>query len=144
MYALLHQLSAWLTWQMKWAMIPSTNTWMRSTSGHLSGIDLEGERVYPLNAATDMSNLAGNSFGQGMNVTPLQMLSAISAVANDGVMMTPRVVRSVISNGRQYELPIEEINRPISAETAHTVSELLANSLEGEAKVVRSRLSPGW
>ena len=103
--------------------------------GHLSGIDLEGERVYPLNAATDLSNLAGNSFGQGLNVAPIQMVTAISAIANDGAMMAPRIVRSVISDGRQYDLPTKILNRPVSAETAHTVTAMLAESLEGEAKV---------
>jgi cell division protein FtsI/penicillin-binding protein 2 len=103
--------------------------------GHLSGIDLSGEQVFPLNAAVDLSNLAGNSFGQGMNVTPIQISTAISAVANDGIIMTPRIVRSVISDGRQYELPTKVIGQPISAETARTVTEMLAESLEGEAEV---------
>jgi len=103
--------------------------------GHLSGIDLSGEQVFPLNAAADLSNLAGNSFGQGMNVAPIQISTAISAIANDGIIMAPRVVRSVISNGRQYELPTKVIGQPVSAETAHIVTDMLAESLKGEAEV---------
>ena len=102
--------------------------------GHLSGIDLAGERVYPLNAVED-NNLAAHAFGQAMNVAPIQMASAISAVANDGMIMAPRVVRSVISNGRQYDLPTKVVSRPITAETAHTVTNMLAESLEKEAEI---------
>jgi len=103
--------------------------------GHFSGIDLDGEQIAPLNAATDLSNMAANAFGQGMNVAPIQMASAISAVANDGVMMTPRVVRSVISDGKQYDLPTKVLGKPISAETAHTITDMLAESLQEEADV---------
>ena len=102
--------------------------------GHFSGIDLAGERVYPLNAIED-NNLAAHAFGQAVNVAPIQMTSAISAVANDGMIMAPRVVRSVISNGRQYDLPTKVVSRPITAETAHTVTNMLAVSLEKEATI---------
>ena len=78
---------------------------------------------------------AAHSFGQAMNVAPIQMMTAISAVANDGVIMAPRVVRSVISNGRQYDLPPKIMSKPITAETAHTVTDMLAESLEKEADV---------
>jgi cell division protein FtsI/penicillin-binding protein 2 len=102
--------------------------------GHFSGIDMAGERIYPLNAVED-NNLSAHSFGQAMNVAPIQMMTAISAVANDGMIMAPRVVRSVISNGRQYDLPTKIISRPITPETAHTVTNMLAESLEKEAEV---------
>ncbi|MDX9863560.1 MAG: penicillin-binding protein 2, partial [Anaerolineaceae bacterium] len=103
--------------------------------GHSSGIDLDGEQVFPLNSTTSTSDLAANSFGQAMNVAPIQLSAAISAMANDGVMMTPRVVRSVISNGRQYDLPTRILGQPVSAQTAKTITEMLAESLQGEAEI---------
>lgn len=104
--------------------------------GHRSGIDLEGERIYPL-AIPGEGNLAAHSFGQAMSLAPIQMVTAISPVANDGVMMAPRIVRSIISNGRQYDLPPKVISRPITAETAHTLTEMLTVSLQGESSNIK-------
>jgi cell division protein FtsI/penicillin-binding protein 2 len=78
-------------------------------------------------------DLATNSFGQGLAVTPIQLASAVSAAANGGKIMTPHVVKSVISNGRQYNTSIQVLSQPISEETAHTLTEMLAVSLESES-----------
>ena len=80
-------------------------------------------------------DLATNSFGQGIAVTPIQMVAAISAIANDGKMMTPHVVRSVVDKGQQYNVSPQVINTPISAQTARDMTEMLAYSLEEEASV---------
>jgi cell division protein FtsI/penicillin-binding protein 2 len=78
-------------------------------------------------------NLGTNSFGQGIATTPLQMITAIGAVANHGKMMAPHVLKSVIENGEQYNNPPQVIGTPITAETANTLNEMLATSLEKEA-----------
>jgi len=105
--------------------------------GHLTGIDLGGEvpgrLKHPGDADWYDADLGTNSFGQGVSATPVQMLMAISAVANDGKMVTPHVVRSLIDNGRQYNTPLQIAGMPISAETAHTETEMLAQSLELES-----------
>jgi cell division protein FtsI/penicillin-binding protein 2 len=105
--------------------------------GHKTGIDLAGEADFPLRMPGDSNwydvDLATNSFGQGLAVTPIQLASAISAVANDGKIMAPHVVKSIVSNGRQYNTPIQVVAQPIKAETAHTESEMLAVSLEEES-----------
>src|SRR5690606_17393842 len=68
--------------------------------GRLTGIDLQGEEagiVYtPGDPEWSEANLATNSFGQGISVTPLQMLTAVNAIANNGLMMQPRVVHQII------------------------------------------------
>jgi cell division protein FtsI/penicillin-binding protein 2 len=48
-------------------------------------------------------------------------------------MVAPHVVRSMVVNGRQYDTPIQVVGMPISADTAHTLTDLLARSLEQEA-----------
>jgi cell division protein FtsI/penicillin-binding protein 2 len=105
--------------------------------GRSTGIDLASEANYPLRLPTSNQwveiDLATNSFGQGIAVTPIQMVTAISAVANDGMMMTPHVVRSVIDRGQQYDVTPQVINSPISAETARTLTQMLTVTLEGEA-----------
>ena len=78
-------------------------------------------------------NLGTNAFGQGVAVTPIQMITAIAAVANHGKMMAPHVLKSVIENGEQYNNPPQVIGTPISAETADTLTEMLAISLEKES-----------
>lgn len=102
--------------------------------GHMTGIDLGDEAPGRLKVPGDAdwydADLGTNSFGQGVSATPVQMVMAISAVVNDGKMVTPHVVRSLIDNGRQYNTPLQIAGTPISAETAHTESEMLATSLE--------------
>ena len=78
-------------------------------------------------------DLATNSYGQGIEVTPVQMLRAISAVANDGKMVTPHILKAVINGGHQYTIAPEVAGSPISAETAHTLSEMLAQIVESES-----------
>ena len=105
--------------------------------GRSTGIDLASEANYPLRLPDNNQwmgmDLATNSFGQGIAVTPIQMVAAISAIANDGRMMTPHVVRGVIDKGQQYNVSPQVINNPISAQTARDMTEMLAYSLEEEA-----------
>lgn len=105
--------------------------------GRSTGIDLASEANYPLRLPDNnqwMSmDLATNSFGQGIAVTPIQMVAAVSAIANEGRMMTPHVVRGVIDKGQQYNVSPQVINNPISAQTARDMTEMLAYSLEEEA-----------
>ena len=79
------------------------------------------------------ADLATNSFGQGLSATPVQMAMAISALANDGKMMAPHIVRSLINNDRQYDTSPQVVGVPVSAETARTLTEMLAVSLETES-----------
>lgn len=105
--------------------------------GNLSGVELAGEVTGRLKLPGDgdwyVADLGTNSFGQGISVTPIQMMMAISAVANDGNMMVPHVVKSVINQDRQYEIPPQIAGTPISSDTARTLTEMLAVSLEKEA-----------
>ena len=105
--------------------------------GHQTGIDLAGEAVGRLKVPGDTDwypvDLGTNAFGQGISVTPLQMLMAASAIANDGSMVTPHVLYSMLRDGHQYNVPSQYAGSPITAETARTLSELLAVSLEGES-----------
>ncbi len=105
--------------------------------GRPTNIDLAGEQYWPLSIPGDPQwypvNLATNSFGQGVAVTPLQMAVAASAIANDGQIMAPHVVKGIIQNGQIYPISTQIIAAPIKAETARTLTDMLATSLEEES-----------
>ncbi len=105
--------------------------------GHHSGIDLALESPGLMRTPRDeywkRSALAANSFGQNLMVTPVQMLMAASAIANDGKMMLPHVVKAIVEGGKQREVPPQVVGTPIKAETARTLSKMLAQSLESES-----------
>ncbi len=76
-------------------------------------------------------DVATNSFGQGLSVTPLQMAMAIAALANDGKLMKPMLVKEVISpSGTQVSEP-EVIRQVVSPETARTLLELMGVVAQG-------------
>jgi cell division protein FtsI/penicillin-binding protein 2 len=105
--------------------------------GRRTNVDLSGEVNFPLSVPGDTTwadiNLATNSFGQGLATTPLQMVMSVSAIANDGKMMAPHILKSVIDNNYQREIQPSVVGQPISAQTARDLTEMLALSLEEEA-----------
>jgi cell division protein FtsI/penicillin-binding protein 2 len=105
--------------------------------GHRTNIDLAGEEVYPLSVPGDPMwytvNLGTNAFGQGVAVTPVQMLMAASAIANDGKMVAPHILHAYIQNGQQFNTNPQVVGMPITAKTAETLTAMLATSLENEA-----------
>ncbi len=105
--------------------------------GHLTGIELAGEVPGRLKLPGDTdwyeAELGTNSFGQGVAVTPVQMLMAVSAVANEGRMVAPHILRSLVRDGYQYNPIPPMVGMPISAETASTLTNLLTASLENES-----------
>ncbi len=113
--------------------------------GHTTGVDIAGEVTGRLKTPGDPdwypADLGTNSFGQGVSVTPTQMLMAASALANEGRMMTPHILRALVDNGTQYETPPQLSKVVLSAETARTITLMLARSLENEASAA---LVPGY
>lgn len=103
--------------------------------GHPTGVDLSGEAGGRLKIPGDADwypvDLVTNSFGQGITTTPIQMMMAVSAIANEGRMVTPHILYGMVRNGKQYNFPPQDAGRPISRETARTLNEMLANSLTG-------------
>jgi cell division protein FtsI/penicillin-binding protein 2 len=113
--------------------------------GHLTGIDLAGEAAGRLKVPGDADwypvDLATNAFGQGVSVTPMQLMMAASAIAGDGRMITPHVLYAMVRNGRQYNVPAQYAGSPISPNTAQTLNQMLTISLEQESS---NALIPGY
>lgn len=106
--------------------------------GKLTGIDLEGETASSLKPKDQWYevDLATTGFGQGISITPIQLLVAFSAIANDGVIMEPQVVSSIIDNsGKTTKINPKKVASPVSSSTAKVMKEVLVNAVEnGEAK----------
>lgn len=113
--------------------------------GHPTGVDLAGEAMGRLKTPGDSDwynvDLGTNAFGQGVTATPLQMLMATSAIANGGKMVTPHILYSMLRDGHQYNVPSQYGGSPITAQTARTLSEMLAQSLTAESS---EALLPGY
>ena len=71
--------------------------------------------------------LATMSFGQRLNVTPLQMITAISCVANDGILMQPRIVKQITNTetGSVTDMPVTQVRQVISKQTAQEVKSMM-------------------
>ncbi|RKD34755.1 stage V sporulation protein D [Thermohalobacter berrensis] len=98
--------------------------------GEKTGIDLTGEQsgIIPRSADSMREvNLATISYGQGIAVTPIQLITAISAVANGGKLMEPRIVKELIDqDGNIIEKFKPEVRRKvISEETSKTLLKIL-------------------
>ena len=113
--------------------------------GEKTGIELIGE------ASGNIRNLSGKnvkeidlavaSFGQGMAVTPLQMISSYATLANKGIMMKPYLVDEILDANNETIKKIEpqEIRRVVSEQTAEAVSAMLVNVVEN-GHALRSRI----
>jgi len=71
--------------------------------------------------------LATLSFGQRFTVTPLQLITAISSIANDGVLMQPRIVKQIVNKDTNTTTNIEpvEVRKVLSTETCDTLKSML-------------------
>ena len=81
--------------------------------------------------------LATISFGQRFEITPIQLVTAVSSIANGGELVTPRIVKKVINSetGEKTELPVEKKGRVISKETSDKVLSMMESVVsEGTGK----------
>lgn len=97
--------------------------------GEATGIDLPGEESGILFAPENMrdSDIATMSIGQSIAVTPLQLVTAMSAIANDGILLKPYIVKSIHNaDGSVYaEYGKQEVRRTIESATDKTLVGLL-------------------
>ena len=71
--------------------------------------------------------LATMSFGQRFTITPIQLVSAISAIANDGVLMKPRIVKQIINpeTGTTTDIEPVKVRQVISKSTSERMRDLM-------------------
>lgn len=97
--------------------------------GRTTDLRLPGEEEGLLFEAKNMrtSDLASVSIGQSIAVTPIQLLTAVSAIANDGVLLRPYIVREVrnADGSTVSHATTEVVRQVISAETAKNLTAML-------------------
>lgn len=111
--------------------------------GSLTGIDLQGEVVSQLRPKENWYpiDLATASFGQGITVTPIELLTAFSAIANEGKRMEPHVVAKIVTpEGETIKIQPKVLSRPISERSARIITEMMVNAVDnGEAKFAKPK-----
>jgi len=98
-----------------------------------TGIDLDSEvsGYAPEFKKWKDINRATISFGQGVTVTPIEMVAAYAAIANNGVYLYPHIVdKMVFSDGTEKKIEKQEGERIIKKETAQALGEMLYNVVE--------------
>ena len=104
--------------------------------GQKTGIDLPGESVGLLKPAGrwDSSDHASMGYGYGSSVTAIQMVAAIAAIANDGIWITPHVIKY---SPEEEETKIKKI-RVMTPEHARIVTELLTEGINRGRSTIKS------
>lgn len=102
--------------------------------GKKTGIDLGGESsgLLPKPKRWDKATHGTMGYGYGASVTAIQMVSAVSALANDGVRVTPHVIKY---SEEEAQEKIKKV-QAISPETARITTQLLAKSVSNSKSVI--------
>ncbi len=84
--------------------------------------------------------LATTSFGQRFDITPLQLITAVSAIVNDGKLMTPRIVKKISNTNTDTEIEVEtnEVRKVISEETSKKMRDLMKSVAENRENLYGS------
>src|SRR5690606_16290139 len=95
--------------------------------GRPTSRDFQGESpgIVWDSAQLNDSALASVSMGYQIGVTALQMVSAVSAVANGGTRYEPRLVRAISKGGVRTPITPNEVRQAIRPETARTLTEIM-------------------
>ncbi|HWA51945.1 MAG TPA: penicillin-binding protein 2 [Patescibacteria group bacterium] len=105
--------------------------------GKITGIDLQGEVALPLRTKDTWSDIdtATTTFGQGIAVTPIQILRAIGIIANGGQMVKPEVVKEIKNGTWSSEIKSQIGPRVISQNAAGEITDMMVHAVtDGEAK----------
>ena len=104
-----------------------------------TGIDLPGEAgsIFLKEDKVGPVELATISFGQRFEITPIQMISVVSTIANNGKKFTPRLVKATIDSktGERKDIEVKQGEQVISEETAKKVLSMMGSVVdEGTGK----------
>ena len=94
-----------------------------------TGISLprEGNSIFYDKETVNATNIATMSFGQRFNITPIQLITAVSSLANDGILVKPQIVSKTVNNdtGSVSSTETEQVRQVVSKETADSVIDMM-------------------
>ena len=90
------------------------------------------------------SALASVSMGYQIGVTPLQMVTAVSSVANGGELIEPRAVRAVYRDNRRYAVQPKVVRRTVSADTAAALTGIMEGVVADPHGTAKKAQIPGY
>jgi len=107
--------------------------------GKVTGIELPGEEEGILFDPKDMrdSDTATMSIGQSIAVTPLQLITAVSAIANDGVLLKPHIIKEIrnMDDSIDTEVATQTVRQAITPETSRVLTDMMEKVIsEGGGK----------
>lgn len=109
--------------------------------GSLTGVDIQGEVTEDMRPARKWKDidLITGSFGQGLSITPIQLLTAVNAIATGGKLMKPTVVEKIQTpDQKTIDIHPQVVKNVISSATAKVVTWMMVNAVEkGEAKFAK-------
>ena len=110
--------------------------------GDLSGIDLQGEVAGYLRPTNEWYSIdyATATFGQGLVVSPIQMVRAFASIINGGNLLTPHVVKKMISPQREQAVEPRTTRKMIKKEVSDQIKDMLVSTIEnGETKFLKPK-----
>lgn len=107
-----------------------------------TGVKIQGESSSDFHELENVGpvELATTSFGQRFDITPLQLITAVSAIANDGTLIQPRVVKKLVNTdtGLATENEAKEVRKVISEDTAKELRDMMKTAVENRENVYGS------
>lgn len=101
--------------------------------GEKTGIELANEYKGDIDFEYE-TEVASASYGQGMTVTPIQMIQALSTLTNDGTVMKPYIIDKIVDPNKNevvYQGSKKELNKVYSTSTVNKVKELMDLTVNG-------------
>lgn len=116
--------------------------------GEKLNIDLPGEEKGKINNPSEWTKVDTTriAMGYGITATGIQIISMMSAIANNGILMKPIIVKNITSNNGEilFDNISEEISRPIKSETSKKMISMLTQAVEGDGGTGRSARIDGY
>lgn len=111
--------------------------------GELTNIDVQDEASPDIRPVKNWKeiDLATSSFGQGISVTPIQIVRAVATIANGGNLYEPHVVSKIIDGDKTHTVQPRIISTPISPEAAKVITEMMVKAVDqGESQFYKKSL----
>lgn len=105
--------------------------------GNPTKIDLQDESSPPLREKDTWKeiDLATASFGQGISVTPIQLITAVSSIANGGKIMEPQIVSEIREGSKIFTVKPRVIKEPLKEETTRKIKDMMVQAVDkGESQ----------